>query len=101
MVQRSVIYGSIVAGVIVGAIALIGNWIDGKRQYDIYYNTGQVTELGQCSKTECSYTYKDKNGEEHFASYHNPVSVGQLVYQMCWSEKVRGDRCYVEYHPSK
>ncbi|AQW88639.1 putative membrane protein [Erwinia phage pEa_SNUABM_50] len=68
---------------------------------NVYYNTGQIVALGQCKGGECSYQYKDNTGSLQYATSSKPVSLGQLVYQECWYEEAKGDRCYVEYQPSK
>lgn len=70
-------------------------------KYNIYYNSAVVIELGQCSKSECSFKYKTPKGEIMFGTSDSPVSVGQIVYQQCWTEKERGDRCYISYSPFK
>lgn len=69
----------------------------------VYYNTGQVTTVGQCTKDgSCSFSYKDANGNiKYNITNASPVSVGQLVYQECWYEIRNGDRCYTDYTPSK
>lgn len=74
-------------------------------KHDIRYNSVLVVGIGQCknngkSSAECSFWYKDGNSTQYAIS-EDPVSIGQVVYQMCWTEKARGDRCYVNYQTSK
>lgn len=73
--------------------------VESKEQTNVHYNTAVVTELGQCNKTDCSYTYKTSTGEIRVGTTRGPVSLNQMVYQKCWTEKARGDRCYVNYEP--
>lgn len=68
---------------------------------DIYYNTAVVQSLGQCNKTDCSYTVRTSGGLTLNATSSDPVSVGQIVYQQCWTERVKGLQCYVNYSPTK
>lgn len=68
---------------------------------NVSYNTGTVVGIGQCYKSECSYTLKTSEGFEQVSTTSDPVSVGQIVYQQCWTERVKGARCYVDYSPSK
>lgn len=68
---------------------------------NITYNVGRVVSLGQCKDNKCSYGYTDKDGELKYATYDKPVTLMQLVYQQCWHEEAKGDRCYVDYYPSE
>lgn len=68
---------------------------------DIYYNTGTVQTIGQCNKTDCSFTLKTSDGLTMNSTSSDPVSVGQIVYQQCWTERVKGSQCYVNFSPSK
>lgn len=67
---------------------------------NLYSNTGVIVGLGQCSDNKCSFSYTDKFGTTKFGESYRPVSIGQLVYQQCWTTKKLGDRCYVDYSPS-
>lgn len=75
--------------------------LDSHEKHDIYYNTAQVVGLGQCSKNQCSFQYQTSTGETKFGVSDSPVSLGQEVYQMCWTEKARGHMCYVNYDVRK
>lgn len=85
-----------------------GLWYNSMRyeKHNIRYNSVKVVGIGQCSNkrksssAECAFWYEDGNSTQ-FAISDNPVSIGQIVYQMCWTEKARGDRCYVNYQTSK
>lgn len=68
---------------------------------DVYYNTGTVVSTGQCNKSECSYTVKTSTGNLVNSTDWQPVSLGQLVYQKCWTERVLGAQCYVNYRSDK
>lgn len=68
---------------------------------DIYYNTGTVVTTGQCNNSECSFTVKTSTGRIEYSTSRDPVSVGQIVYQQCWTERVLGAQCYVNFKPNK
>lgn len=81
------------------------NWVEAdsksSEHQNVYYNAGKIVGVGQCKSGECSFQYKNKDGELKFAISNKPVSIGQLVYQECWYEEARGNMCYVDYQPSK
>lgn len=95
--------------VILSAIAAYGTSVVVKSWYidfqeelktQIYYNHATVTELGECTKDGmCSFTYLTDGGDIGHSTISQTVTVGQKVYQQCWTEKVRGKRCYVNYEP--
>lgn len=68
---------------------------------NVTYNVGRIVALGQCKSGECSYQYTDKDGALKYATTYKPVSLGQLVYQECWFEEAKGNRCYVDYAPNQ
>lgn len=83
-----------------GFVCIIKNTKSTEHQ-NVTYNVGRVVALGQCKDGSCSYQYTDKNGELKYATTDKPVSLEQLVYQECWFEEAKGNRCYVDYEPSK
>lgn len=91
----------IITSIILGIVYFINDTIEGQEKTDVYYNTAVVIELGQCNKSDCSYTYKTSTGETRIGTTYGPVSLNQVVYQKCWTEKKNGKRCYVNYEPSK
>ncbi|AIT14369.1 Uncharacterised protein [Escherichia coli] len=92
---------SLICTVLLGAGVLwFGQYHENTKRTNIHYNTAEVVSLGQCSESKCSFMYKTQSGEVRNGLSREPVSIGQLVYQECWEEKVRGSRCYVEYEPN-
>lgn len=90
--------------ILLGALSL--RFCASQQSYDteklnVYYNTAVVQSTGQCNKTDCSYVVKTSTGLTLNATSSDPVSVGQIVYQKCWTERVLGAQCYVNYSPSK
>ena len=84
-----------------GIVSLAGTMKSTEHQ-NVYYNVGQIYGLGQCtSDNKCSFQYTDKFGANKSAISDTPVFLGQLVYQECWYEEAKGDRCYVDYQPAK
>lgn len=75
--------------------------IQDSARHNITYNTSTIISVGQCVEKRCSYTYKTITGEYRNSVSKEPVSVGQTVYQTCWTEKKLGHQCYVDYTPSK
>lgn len=75
--------------------------IENTRKYDIYYNTATVVGIGQCRDGKCAFSYKTSTGSVEYGTSDTPVTNGQIVYQQCWTEKVKGPQCYVNYEPSK
>lgn len=75
--------------------------IENTRKHDIYYNTAVVTSIGQCRNSKCAYSYKTSTGNVQMGLSKTPLITGQIVYQQCWTEKVRGAQCYTDYEPSK
>lgn len=94
----------IVAGIVTSNICLLvsscQSQIDNTRKQDIYYNSAQVVSVGQCKDSKCSFSYKTSTGNVEYGLSSTPLTTGQLVYQQCWTEKVKGPQCYVEYKPS-
>ncbi|WNV47253.1 hypothetical protein ENKO_144 [Klebsiella phage fENko-Kae01] len=95
----------IIAAMITAGISFLvsscNDQIENTRKHDIYYNTATVIEIGQCKESKCSFKYKTSDGETKFGLADTPMTIGQLVYQQCWTEKVKGVQCYVDYTPSK
>lgn len=83
------------------AVHLISKYADETEHQKVYYNTGVITELGQCYNDRCAFKYKDAFGSEKIGESSSPVIKGQLVYQECWYEIKNGNQCYVDYSPSK
>jgi|AGFS01.1.fsa_nt_gi hypothetical protein len=98
-------YKVIVASVVTLGIAFLvsscNQQIENTRKQDVYYNTATVTNIGQCRDSKCSFEYKTSTNEVKFGLSNTPMIIGQLVYQECWTEKVKGLQCYVDYSPSK
>jgi hypothetical protein len=92
----SVVYATLFTGMLYGLMQ-----IPSGEHTNVTYNVGKVVALGQCKDNECSYQYTDKNNELKYGSTDKPVSLGQLVYQECWYEEAKGNRCYVNYEPSQ
>lgn len=89
---------SLICTVLLGAGVLwFAQYHNDTKRTNIHYNTATVISLGQCSESKCSFMYKTSTGEIRNGLSSNPVSIGQMVYQECWEEKIRGSRCYVEY----
>ncbi|USL83550.1 hypothetical protein A4_474 [Escherichia phage A4] len=89
--------------IITSVIFLVVFWFfyhqDQTKHRNIYYRTAVVTDIGQCEENTCSFTYKTEDGSIKYGASSKPVSVGQIVYNECWTEKARGHRCYVDYEP--
>lgn len=98
--MKRIIWAAILSGLMVWIVNWMVNDSKQTEKQNIFYNAGQVVALGQCRENECSYQYKDKDGQLKYGSSEKPVSLGQLVYQQCWYEIKRGDRCYVNYKPT-
>lgn len=91
---------SLIGTVLLGAaVMMFAQHQEDTKRTNIHYNTAEVVSLGQCSESKCSFMYKTSNGDVRNGLSREPVSIGQTVYQECWTEKVRGSRCYVEYEP--
>lgn len=96
---------------VLGAIVVVGACLSMRmcsinsnyetEKLDIYYNTGTVVATGQCNNYRCAYTLKTSDGEIKSATTDDPVSLGQVMYQMCWTERKLGGQCYVQYSPMK
>ncbi len=97
--MKKYIFSLLFTSVIFGSWWLISNYYDQHKKLNVHYNEAIVTSIGQCNEGRCSYTYKTEFGSIEQGSSREPVSIGQTVYQECWFEKARGDRCYVIYEP--
>ena len=75
--------------------------VENTRKHNIYYNTATVTSIGQCRDSKCAYSYRTSTGESSYGTSDTPLTTGQIVYQQCWTEKVKGPQCYVNFEPSK
>lgn len=75
---------------------------DLKKKTNIYHQESTVVSIGQCDGGKCGVSVRSKNtGEVVFATLSQPAAIGQTVYQMCWTEKARGNMCYVNYSTQK
>ncbi|SOK58384.1 hypothetical protein [Yersinia phage fHe-Yen9-04] len=99
--MKRFVWSIILSFLIVYAMSWAVSSSKGTEKQRIYSNTGVVVALGQCKNGECSFQYTDKNNSLQYATSSTPVSIGQLVYQQCWYEEVKGNLCYTEYQPSK
>ena len=91
---------AVVAGCVTYIAASAYTAVLDREKHNITYNTAEVLSVGQCDNKRCSYSYKTSQGEYRNSVTTEPVSVGQVLYQQCWTERKRGDRCYVTYSPS-
>lgn len=94
-----------IAAIITGAICFMvsscSEQVENTRKHNIYYNTAQVVGVGQCKDSKCAFSYKTSTGVSvEYGISDTPLTTGQLVYQQCWTEKVKGPQCYTEYKPS-
>jgi hypothetical protein len=81
-------------------ISSCNHQLENTRKNDIYYNSAQVVGVGQCRDSKCAFSYKTSTGSVEYGMSDTPLTTGQLVYQQCWTEKVKGPQCYTEYKPS-
>lgn len=97
--MKKYIFSLLATSFIVCSVYTIYWYYVGHERTNIHYNEAIVTSIGQCNEGVCSYTYKTEFGSIEQGTSRNPVSIGQTIYQECWFEKARGDRCYVNYEP--
>lgn len=67
----------------------------------IYHIEATVTSTGQCDKGKCGIAVKNTSGVIEYVTIDKPVAVGQTLYKMCWTEKRRGNMCYLHYSTEK
>lgn len=95
----------IVAGIVTAGICFFvsscDEQIENTRKHNIHYNTATVVSIGQCRDSKCAYSYKTSLGGIEYSTSETPLTTGQIVYQQCWTEKVKGPQCYSNYEPSK
>lgn len=95
----------LVAGIVTAGICFLvsscDEQIENTRKNNIFYNTATVVSIGQCRDSKCAYSYKTSEGSIEYGTSETPLTTGQIVYQQCWTEKVKGPQCYVNYEPSK
>lgn len=95
----------IVAGAVTAGICFLvsscNTQLKNTEKHDVYYNTAQVVSVGQCRDSKCAFSYKTSTGSVEYGMSDTPLTTGQLVYQQCWTEKVKGPQCYTEYKPSE
>lgn len=97
--MKKYIISMLISIIIVGSWWLISNHHEKHKKQNVHYNGAVVISIGQCNEGRCSYTYKTDSGFIENGTSIEPVSIGQKVYQECWFEEARGDRCYVNYEP--
>lgn len=72
------------------------------RKFNIYHQEATVVTIGQCDANSCGVGVKSSNsGEVEYIKIGEPVSLNQTVYRMCWTEKKRGNMCYLKYSTQK
>lgn len=96
-----ILFAGIITAGICFFVSSCSDQIENTAKHDIYYNTATVVSIGQCRDSKCAFSYKKSTGEVEYGVSDIPLTTGQIVYQQCWTEKVKGPQCYVNYEPSK